>query len=232
MPEELIYYGAKPEEAQQVYAEALELIVKGLTEPSLTFHGHYFHFDKVPMELKPFQHPHPPIWYGVHAPDSAARAARKGLRVISLDPVAATCASFESFRTAWREAFVAAPLPLMGLGRFVVVAATDASALGLARRAYPRWHQSFTHLHRLHGRQTAHPRPPDFDGLAAVGQGIAGSPSTVTAFLARELGETGANYCVGQFAFGDLSLAETLQSVELFAREVMPVLAMATPESV
>jgi hypothetical protein len=35
---------------------------------------------------------------------------------------------------------------------------------------------------------------------------------------------TGANYCVGQFAFGDLTLAETLRSVELFRREVMPPL--------
>jgi alkanesulfonate monooxygenase SsuD/methylene tetrahydromethanopterin reductase-like flavin-dependent oxidoreductase (luciferase family) len=232
VPEELVYYGAKPEEAQQVYAEALELIIKGLTESSLTFHGRYFNFDNVPMELRPYQHPHPPIWYGVHAPDSAARAVRKGLRVISLDPVAATCASFQSFRSSWRDTFGDLPLPLMGLGRFVVVAATDASALALARRAYPRWHQSFTHLHRLHGRRTANPRPPDFDGLTAVGQGIACSPATVTAFLSREFAETGANYCVCQFAFGDLSLDETLLSVELFAREVMPVLMTATSESV
>jgi alkanesulfonate monooxygenase SsuD/methylene tetrahydromethanopterin reductase-like flavin-dependent oxidoreductase (luciferase family) len=227
VPEELVYYGAKPAEAQGVYAEALELILQGLTVPMLTFHGRHFNFDGVPMELKPFQQPHPPLWYGVHAPDSAARAARKGLRVISLDPVAATVASFDSFRAAWRESWTDVALPLMGLGRFVVVADADAAALALARRAYPRWHRSFTHLHRLHGRQTAHPRPPDFDGLVEAGQGIAGSPATVTAFLARELQETGANYCVCQFAFGDLSLTETLQSVELFARDVMPRLAAA-----
>jgi hypothetical protein len=29
---------------------------------------------------------------------------------------------------------------------------------------------------------------------------------------------------VGQFAFGDLSLAETLRSIELFVRDVMPAL--------
>ncbi len=39
------------------------------------------------MELAPYQKPHPPVWYGVHAPQSAERAARKGLRVISLDPL-------------------------------------------------------------------------------------------------------------------------------------------------
>ena len=38
------------------------------------------------MELEPLQKPHPPIWYGVHSVDSAERAARKGLHVVSLDP--------------------------------------------------------------------------------------------------------------------------------------------------
>jgi hypothetical protein len=36
--------------------------------------------------------------------------------------------------------------------------------------------------------------------------------------------EAGAGYFVGQFAFGDLTLAETSRSVELFAKEVMPAL--------
>jgi alkanesulfonate monooxygenase SsuD/methylene tetrahydromethanopterin reductase-like flavin-dependent oxidoreductase (luciferase family) len=176
------------------------------------------------MELTPCQKPHPPIWYGVHAPESAERAARKGLRVVSLDPLAATRASFDAFRRAWGEAWGDAPLPLMGLGRFVVVAETDAAALALARRAYPKWYQSFTHLHRLHGRINAHPRPPTFDGLAEVGQGVAGSPQTVADVLERELAGTGSNYCVGQFAFGDLTLAETLRSIALFGQEVMPQL--------
>lgn len=229
VPAELVYYGQKPEEAQAVYAEALDLILKGLTERSLTFRGQFFRFDNVPMELAPYQKPHPPVWYGVHAPESAARAARKGLQVVSLDPACATRTAFDGFRAAWREAWGRKPLPLMGLGRFVVVADTDAAALAIARRAYPRWHDSFTFLHRMHGRLTAHPRPPTFDALAEVGQGVAGAPATVAAFLRRELAETGSNYCVGQFAFGDLSEAEILQSVELFARHVMPELAGPLP---
>jgi alkanesulfonate monooxygenase SsuD/methylene tetrahydromethanopterin reductase-like flavin-dependent oxidoreductase (luciferase family) len=229
VPAELIYYGQKPEQAQAVYAEALELILQGLTSRTLSFRGEFFQLDNVPMELAPFQKPHPPVWYGVHAPESAARAARKGLQVVSLDPLAATCASFDSFRAAWREACGAKPLPLMGLGRFVVVADSDAAALAIARRAYPRWHDSFTFLHRMHGRLNVHPRPPTFDGLAEAGQGVAGAPATVAAFLRRELAETGSNYCVCQFAFGDLSQAETVRSVELFARDVMPALAGLIP---
>jgi alkanesulfonate monooxygenase SsuD/methylene tetrahydromethanopterin reductase-like flavin-dependent oxidoreductase (luciferase family) len=111
----------------------------------------------------------------------------------------------------------------------VVVADTDAAALAIARRAYPRWHDSFTFLHRKHGRLNAHPRPATFEGLTEVGQGVAGAPATVAAFLRRELNETGSNYCVCQFAFGDLSDAEIRRSIELFGRDVMPALAGQVP---
>jgi len=224
-PSELAYYGQDPELAQQIYAEALDLVVKGLTESSLTFRGRFFQVDDVPMELAPLQKPHPPIWYGVHAPDSAARAARRSLQVVSLDPVPATCAAFDSFRAAWREAHGKAALPLMGLGRFVVVAQTDAQAFAIARRAYPKWHASFTHLRRRHNLANAHPRPPTFDELVEVGQGVAGAPERVAQALRAQIEATGSNYLVGQFAFGDLTLAEALASIELFARGVMPELA-------
>jgi alkanesulfonate monooxygenase SsuD/methylene tetrahydromethanopterin reductase-like flavin-dependent oxidoreductase (luciferase family) len=224
-PSELTYYGADAEQAQKIYAEALELVIKGLTQPTLTFHGEFFHLDEVPMELAPLQKPHPPIWFGVHAPDSAARAARKGLQVVSLDPPAEARLAFDSFRTAWRDAHGVTRLPLMGLGRFIVVAETDVQALAIARRAYPRWHASFTHLRRKHHGTSAHPRPPTFDELVAVGQGVAGTPAAVAARLREQIAATGSNYLVGQLVFGDLKREEALASIELFAREVMPALA-------
>jgi alkanesulfonate monooxygenase SsuD/methylene tetrahydromethanopterin reductase-like flavin-dependent oxidoreductase (luciferase family) len=220
---EIEYYGANPADAQETYAEAVDLVLQGLTRKVLDFHGKRFSFSNVPMELEPLQKPHPPIWYGVHAPDSAERAARRNLNVVSLDPPGETRLSIDRYRTVWSQ--VHAPtvtFPKLGLGRFIVVAPTDAEALALARRAYPVWHASFTHLFRLHGRSQMHPRPAAFDLLAERGQGIAGSPRTVADFLASQLTETGCNYVVGQFAFGDLTLAECLQSITLFAGEVMP----------
>src|SRR4029077_7117042 len=124
-PTELEYYGQDPAASEQVYAEALELIIKGLTGPALTFQGRFFNFHNVPMELAPYQKPHPPVWYGAHAPESAARAARRGLHVVALDPAPMIRTAFDSFRATWREAQGNAPLPLMGLGRFIVVADTD-----------------------------------------------------------------------------------------------------------
>jgi alkanesulfonate monooxygenase SsuD/methylene tetrahydromethanopterin reductase-like flavin-dependent oxidoreductase (luciferase family) len=223
-PIELAYYGQDAADAQEVYAEGLDLVLQGLTQKVLNFNGKRFSYRDVPMEIAPLQKPHPPIWYGVHSPDSAEKAARKGLHTVSLDPPAETRASTERYRATWRDLHAGVALPKMGLGRFIVVAPSDAEALHLARRAYPKWHASFTYLFRLHGRSQMHPRPPDFDALMERGQGVAGSPATVTNFLRTQLDETGCNYVVGQFAFGDLSSEETLRSVALFASDVMPAL--------
>ena len=224
-PIELEYFGQNPDDAQAIYNEALELIVKGLTEKSLTYHGKFFNFDDVPMALDTFQTPYPPIWYGVHAPESAARAAKRGLHAIELDNPRDTKIAYDRFRAAWKEAHGERPLPLMGLGRFIVVAPTDAEAVAIVRRAYPVWEKNFSFLRNLRNRTSIHPRPPTYDELEKVGQGIAGSPATVTAFLREQLVYTGSNYLVGQYAFGDLTQAETLRSLELFKNEVMPELA-------
>jgi alkanesulfonate monooxygenase SsuD/methylene tetrahydromethanopterin reductase-like flavin-dependent oxidoreductase (luciferase family) len=222
---EIEYYGANPDDAQEVYAEAVELVLAGLTSKVLNFQGKRFSFRDVPMEIAPLQKPHPPVWYGVHAPDSAERAARRNLNVVSLDPPAETRLSIDRYRSIWQQVHPpSAVLPKLGLGRFIVVAPTDAEAVARARRAYPVWHASFTHLFRLHGRSQSHPRPATFDLVMERGQGIAGAPATVAQFLASQLDATRCNYVVGQFAFGDLTLAECLQSVDLFTSEVMPAL--------
>jgi alkanesulfonate monooxygenase SsuD/methylene tetrahydromethanopterin reductase-like flavin-dependent oxidoreductase (luciferase family) len=223
-PIELAYYGQDAKHAQAIYAEGLELVLKGMTEQTLSFAGKHFHFDKVPMQIPPLQKPHPPVWYGVHSPEAAERAARKGLHTVSLDPPTDTKLCSDRYRAVWRETRGEARLPKLGLGRFIVVADTDEAALALARRAYPKWHDSFTFLFRMHGRAQQHPRPADFDTLVARGQGFAGAPASVTAWLREQLAMTGTNYVVGQFAFGDLTLEECRRSVELFAAEVMPAL--------
>jgi hypothetical protein len=40
----------------------------------------------------------------------------------------------------------------------------------------------------------------------------------------QQMEETGSNYFVGQFVFGDMSTEEGLRSIDLFARHVMPEL--------
>jgi alkanesulfonate monooxygenase SsuD/methylene tetrahydromethanopterin reductase-like flavin-dependent oxidoreductase (luciferase family) len=224
-PMEIAFYGQDPKKAQNVYAEALEIILQGLVSGRVDFQGQFFSFKNVPLQLEPLQKPHPPIWYGVHSVDSAERAARQGLNIVSLDSAGETRSFSDRYRGAWRETRGETnTMPKIGISRFIVVAETDQQALDVARRAYRIWHRSFYHLYRLSGTRPAHPRPAEFDGMIQTGQGIAGCPQTVYESVKSELDQSDATYLVGQLAFGDLSLSESLRSVELFTRYVMPQL--------
>lgn len=106
----------------------------------------------------------------------------------------------------------------------MVVADTDEKARAIARRAYPRWRTSFFWLFKRHGSapRTAAFYPESFDDLQALGTAIAGSPQTVRDFIKADTDAAGGNYFVPWLAFGDMTLAEALHSVELFATAVMP----------
>ena len=130
VPFEISYYGQNAEERQQIYAERLELILKAFTVGTLSWNGRYDQFENVPMELAPLQKPHPPLWYGAHSPDSAERAARKGLNMVTNDMPANARAIIARYRKVWHEVQGSAALPKMGMVRFIVVADSDAQRDG------------------------------------------------------------------------------------------------------
>jgi alkanesulfonate monooxygenase SsuD/methylene tetrahydromethanopterin reductase-like flavin-dependent oxidoreductase (luciferase family) len=224
VPYEISYYGENADERQQIYAERVELVMQAFTAKTFSFKGKYDQFENVPMQMEPLQKPHPPLWYGAHSPESAERAARKGMHMVNNDIPATTRATIARFREVWREVHgaTAAP-PKMGMVRFIVVAESDAEALAIARHAYAKWLASFNYLHHMHGTTPLlGARPDNFDALMQKGLGVAGTPGKVLAFLSEQLADCGANYMVGQFAFGDLTLDEMQRSVALFARDVIP----------
>src|SRR5580704_14081249 len=228
VPFEVSYYGQSAEERQEIYAERLELVLQAFTVGTLNWNGRYDQFKNVPMEIAPLQKPHPPLWYGAHSPDSAERAARKGLNIVMNDMPARVRDIVARYRQVWREAQSAAALPKMGLVRFIVVADSDTKAMAIARRAYLRWRSSFTYLSEMNGTMPQSPlRADSFDALIDHGQAIAGSPETVRRFLAAQIEDTGANYIVGQLCFGDLSHDEMARSVALFGAKIIPTLQAA-----
>lgn len=222
---EIAFYGQDPKNAQRIYAETVELILQSLSTRKVNFQGEFCSFDDVPLEIEPLQKPHPPVWYGVHSVESAERAARRGLNIVSLDSARQTRGYADTYREVWAESpCKTREMPKIGISRFIVVAENEKEALGAARRAYLLWRRSFYHLYQLRGGAPAHERPKNFDEVIDAGLGIAGTAGTVGSFLRAQLQESQCTYLVGQFAFGDLSLEESLRSVELFTRCIMPSL--------
>ena len=61
------------------FTEGLQLMKAAWSdEPRVTFHGRFRDVDDLPVQPKPVQRPHPPIWFGGLAPKALARAVRHG----------------------------------------------------------------------------------------------------------------------------------------------------------
>ena len=232
-PFETKLYGLDFTKTGAMYHEAFQVLLQGLASDELTFHGDFYDFDRVPMLLKPVQRPHPPLWYGTTIPENADWPAANDVNIVTIALRPAVRQITDRFRAVRARLGKTGNGPLLGVARHVVVAETDAQALAIARRAYPRWRASFRWLFERHG---AAPRigdlyPPTFDELMAIENGIAGSPATVHDFIAAEIAASGSNYLLSWFAFGDMTLAEQLASFDLFAREVMPAFAVSPAPS-
>ncbi len=230
-PYEVGYYGVDPATGPERFAEALEVLLKGLTQPRLTHEGKYFSFEDVPMEMQPVQRPHPPLWYGANSLESADRLAAQGCNTV-VGLMAEGVGQFSArYRAAWKSLGRAdQDLPLIGLSRHVVVGDTDREAQSAARRAFVLWYDALIHLWRAHG--VGLPRqmiPAEFESALDGGYIVAGSASTVRDRLNRDNAVAGINYCLCRMAFGDLSFEESARSVELFAAEVMPALQQQRP---
>jgi alkanesulfonate monooxygenase SsuD/methylene tetrahydromethanopterin reductase-like flavin-dependent oxidoreductase (luciferase family) len=77
-PIETAYYGVDPDHRQKMYLEALAILRQALTGRTLSFAGEFYRYADVPIELEPFQKPHPPFASArrtaARSPDATASA--------------------------------------------------------------------------------------------------------------------------------------------------------------
>ena len=222
-PFELGYFGTDPAEAQGRYLEAWTVMAKAFAGGRLTHEGAHYTFRDVPLQMTPLQRPHPPLWYGVGDPAAVPWCAANRVNVVSNAPLQATRAITDRYREAWAAAgHGPAGLPFMGTTRHTVIAPTEGEALDIARRAYARWYASFMYLWELRGGKPPFAAyPPDIDALIASGRALVGTPAQVRESIRAQAEASGINYLLLRFAFGDLSPAESMRSVELFAKETL-----------
>jgi alkanesulfonate monooxygenase SsuD/methylene tetrahydromethanopterin reductase-like flavin-dependent oxidoreductase (luciferase family) len=221
-PIEVGYYGVDYKNADKMFAESLAIILQALTTKTVNFEGEFFRYKNVPFEVECFQKPHPPLWYGVVNADSAERAAKAGMNMMSNAAAAVVKAKVARYTSAYKAQAGMVP-PKIGMIRYMVLAETEDAALQIARRAYRRWWSSFMSLWLKHNTAPTNVSyPPEIDGQIADGRAIATTPAKALELLRGQLAESGANYLVCRFAFGDLSLSESTRSLELFQRHVMP----------
>ena len=226
-------------ERQKMSAEAMEIILKAWTQDEVTYQGNYWQFDEALPVPKPYQQPYPPIWVGAHSPASLEYAARNNFHVsqnLDIDPTIAE--KFDLYRKIWRECNHPGPMPRTFLTRAVHVAETDEKAREeaegplLESRRLGREGLSNTRI----GYQGRNEGTPSQNELARVFQGmgtsldfwidnglaLVGSPKTVTAKLKEQRELIGYDIFCAAHRIGRMPKEQSLNSLKLFAKEVMP----------
>lgn len=229
VPYEMAYFDLHHLETEEIYREALEVILQALTSEVLDHRGPRYTYRKVPMVLRPFQQPHPPLWYGLGHLEGAEWAATNRVHVITNAPCEASRPLFERYREVWQRKHGGAPLPRLGMSRHVVVAPTEARAEALARPAYAAWYANLTKVWRDFGALPIR-FARDFDEARERGIAIAGTPAGVREEIERQVAASGCTYLVCRLMFGDLGEDAAAASIDLFTSEVMPhVRALGAP---
>jgi len=224
-PEQEIY-DVDPASVAERYAEARDIVLQALGAETVNFEGKHYRVRNFSMVLRPFQRPRPPLWYGISHADSTPWAAANSTNVVSLMPAAAARGILDRYRAEWSALGRSdTDLPFLGLARHMVVADTDREARAVARSAFRRWRRAFSAIWDRRGVPLPINFPTEWDALEQLGNGIAGSPETVRAYLEAQRTTARANFFLCQLIFGDISYEDALRSVTLFAREVAPALA-------
>jgi alkanesulfonate monooxygenase SsuD/methylene tetrahydromethanopterin reductase-like flavin-dependent oxidoreductase (luciferase family) len=231
-PWELRLYNIDPQESRAIFREALEVLLMGLRTGRVDYEGQYLTFRDVPVVMRPYQQPYPPLWYPTSSPE-IEWVAREGFNTIAGALFSPPRALPERVRTYWQiqrehghdpqriNAHVREPK--YGFACHVYVAETDSEALRVARAAYQDFFANFNWLFALRGDPYVE-RLREFDPLVEQGLMLVGSPATVRARLQDILTLTGVNYFAGVFAWGSLGTKRIMRSLQLFTEQVVPAL--------
>jgi alkanesulfonate monooxygenase SsuD/methylene tetrahydromethanopterin reductase-like flavin-dependent oxidoreductase (luciferase family) len=232
-PHEGLIFGVARDDSRGLYEESLDIIIAGLTTGELSYHGKYFQYEGTRTRLHPRQRPYPPLWYPTSNPESIAYAAAHGFHTIVSPGISPTYVEMLQHYRAEYEAHRHDPhrlnghveQPHVGISAQVHVAETDALARAQAKPAYELFWHNFTERYVRVGAAERFIGRGDFDTDIERGGLVVGSPETVRRNLAPKLARAHANYFLGSFSWGSLTLDQILSSLDLFTREVMPALS-------
>jgi alkanesulfonate monooxygenase SsuD/methylene tetrahydromethanopterin reductase-like flavin-dependent oxidoreductase (luciferase family) len=227
------------EEKRAIWEDAVRAVIPMFRDGGCEYHGKYFDFPLRNVVPKPVQKPHPPLWVACSALETIEMAGRRGLGALAFQFLSADAAH------AWVHAYYNSLTkrldkladyrinPNVAIVSYFMCAETDEEA---RRRAdgIP----FFQFALRFYGLRANRERPApgtvdlwaeyekwkreNPEGLArALSGGLIGSPETIRRKLRRFAGSN-----IDQVIFlnqaGKNQHEHICESLELFAREVMP----------
>ena len=222
-PAEHTLWGEDPETARERFEEAFELLRTGLANTTFSYSGKNHEFGNISLPHRPLQQPHPGFWY----PGNVDYAGKHRLNTITAGPPEAIKNAIAHFRTQleqpdadWNPGVVD---PVIGATLHIYLASSKQGALERVHQAYPAYHRNLVTLFERYDIPFTDPSLGGNTELALqLGVLIAAAPESAIEQIEHLISATGIEYLTLSFAWGDLTHQETMDSLQLFVKEVMP----------
>lgn len=236
-PRECAVFGADMAASRDITDESLDILLQSFKRQPVTHHGARHHLDALDIVPHVLQQPHPPLWTAAVSPQTYDWAAARGLGVLAgpFKPWFMVKHDIARYLTAWREP---AP-PRVGMTLGVLCLADGARARRIAKEAFTWFYRElfkvvlpvleslypgYEQLHELGRFRTLIKLGIDFNLADTFGMAVVGDPREVRSALAK-YADAGVTHLLCAFGAGATEPAVTRESMDLFARDVMPAFA-------
>jgi alkanesulfonate monooxygenase SsuD/methylene tetrahydromethanopterin reductase-like flavin-dependent oxidoreductase (luciferase family) len=230
-------FGADHQATHEIVEESLRVIQAAWTEEVLSFDGRFFKIPGVVVNPKPVQKPHPPVYIAASSNEGVELAARMGVNLFLPIHTRTREQVIELSNSYWeglkrnghdgaeRELGLLVPMHLAGSAREAEAQSRDGimryyRTIAEMRKGYIDW---------LTGRGS--PLPPrllktatgdlTFDRVCAE-HAVVGDADGAAAALSELAAKTRARHILAWMNIGSVPHTLVLQSMERFARDVLP----------
>jgi alkanesulfonate monooxygenase SsuD/methylene tetrahydromethanopterin reductase-like flavin-dependent oxidoreductase (luciferase family) len=220
--EEFAAFGFTSKDRVSRFEEGMAILQLALTGEPFSYSGKHYQLTDIIVRPGPYQRPHPPLWIGATVPKAAARAGRFGanLRGASLAPE-----FFEAYIQGLAEGGFNLADRRISRSISFTVTHEDPERVWSRNKEYYTYRWGFYQAIR-----SALGDPPLVPGLGIAesepfrSHELIGAPDAVLATLASALQGTPVTDVMYSGPASGIPRAEALDSLRLFAAEVMPVL--------
>jgi alkanesulfonate monooxygenase SsuD/methylene tetrahydromethanopterin reductase-like flavin-dependent oxidoreductase (luciferase family) len=191
------------------------------TEAPVSYSGTYFSFTDAAPQPRPLQRPHPPVWVATDSPDGLATCAAEdwGVLLPQGTSLTVTAGQMKRYAEALAEAGHGTERARAYLARAAHVAPSDDQAWAEAEGPYRDFLGYADRLRR--GGSSGGRSPFDLDADLRD-SALFGGPDTIIERLAA-IRELGIERVMLFMHMGGLPHEKIMSSLELFARECLPV---------
>jgi len=240
----LYAYNVPVADERERYHEAYDLIVKAWTEENpFEWHSPHYDYKCVSILPRPYQSPYPPVWTTATAAESISWAAEHRIGLVSHGPTSECAERLGYYRAQAAEQYGWTPTAAnTGLAREFYIApnkaALEEKVQEVFRREEADAYPFLFHDPNLAELERARYQMRSYDYLSTkqafrgadatthgmeTGQFLVGDPESLIEQITAQQRATGAGMLVIRPEMGNMPLDEVTEGLELFAREVLPV---------